>query len=135
MLERTLSLLARKEISPIKRRVTGFFLILGGLILALLGLASLSLSLFLWLSEQMPAWQAALSVSGLIFLASLILFLSGKLVMRRRHSVSAELEEEIRAIAAILLPESGKDREKKIWSLVAVAALIGMIVGRSAGKR
>jgi cyanate permease len=134
MLEKTLRLLATKEISLIKRRFSGLVLIFGSLMLALLALASLSFTLFLWLAERIPPWQAALSVSGVIFLASLLMWLAGKLIMRRRHSISTELEEEIRTIATILLPETGSDREKKIWSVVAVAALIGMIVGRSSGK-
>jgi hypothetical protein len=134
MLERAIGLLAKKEIALIKRRFAGLLVLLGSLILVPVGLAFLSLSLFLWLSERMPAWQAALFVSIPIFLVSLVLWLAGKLMMRRRHSINEELDEEIRTIAAILLPETGAAREKKVWSLVVIAALIGMIAGRSSGK-
>jgi hypothetical protein len=134
MLEKTIRLLATKEISLIKRRLAGLFLILGSMMMALIGVASLSFALFLWLSERMLPWQAALCVSGIIFLASLGLWLSGKLAMRRRHSISAEMEEEIRNIATILLPRAGKERERKVWGIIVVAALIGLIAGRSSGK-
>lgn len=134
MLEKAIHLLVSNEVSLIKRRFAGFFLIFCGFILMLLSAAFLSFSLFLWLSQRMPDWQAALFVTGVIFLASLVVLFAGKLITRRPRSINAELEEQIRAIAAILLPEKGKSREKRIWSLVAVAALIGMMVGRSSGK-
>jgi hypothetical protein len=134
MLERFVSRLVSTEVAGLKRRLSGVGLIVFGLLLLALAATFAFFSLYLWLSTMMEPWAAALAVAGIILLISLILWLSGRAMIRRQRRKAILLDEEIQALMAQLSADSGLGGKKPALSLVAAAALLGMLIGRRTTK-
>lgn len=127
MLPRLVSRLVRSEVAGIRRGLTGLALVLFALVLVLLAIVFMFLALYAWLSTQMAPWQAALVVTLALLVAGLVFWLVGRLRMRRRIRRDP-LDAEIRALANSLSQNSPSDKQK--LTLVAAAAVIGLIIGR-----
>lgn len=118
------------EIADAKRRVGGLVVILLALLLIVFSALIVLFAFYLWLSGIMPPWQAALVVAGCVFAAGLVIFLIGRSMMRRRVRSAERLEAEMQALMSQYSTGGDAPDEKKVYGLVAVAALTGLILGR-----
>jgi len=131
MLRQLFTTLLKSEMTELRRRSAGGVLLLCAI--ALLGLAVLFalLALYLWLSMQMLAWQAALVVFCVLILSAAVFWISGRSIMRRRKKRRDELDQSIHA----LLGTHGENGDSNApLGIIAAAALVGLIIGRTAGK-
>jgi len=131
MLRQLFTALLKSEMTELRRRSAGGVLLLGAI--ALLGLAVLFalLALYLWLSMQMLAWKAALVVFCVLILLAAIFWIGGRSMMRRRKKRRDELDQYIHAL---LGGDNENDESNASLGIIAVAALVGLIIGRKVGK-
>jgi membrane protein YdbS with pleckstrin-like domain len=130
MLQRLVSNLVSNEVTTFKRRVSGIALLVFTLAMLSLAAAFAFLALFLWLSTIIPAWYAALVVTMVIALFSVIVWLIGRSLLRSRQARATIINNEVRAFMGQLSQGSGKDASKRTLELLATAAAIGLIIGR-----
>ncbi len=131
MLRQLFTALLKSEMTEIRRRCAGGVLLLCAIwLLGLAGLFGL-LALYLWLSTQMVAWQAALVVVCVLVVIAAIFWISGRSKMRRHAKQRDEVDQYIHT----LLGRPGENEDgKSSLGIIAVAALAGLIIGRKAGK-
>lgn len=134
MLERLVSRLVSNQVTGLKHRLSGLGLIAFALLLLALAAVFAFLALHLWLSTMIEPWQAALAVAGIIILVSLALWLAGRAKIRRERGRTMLVDDEIQALIRQLSAEGGLGGTKPALSLVAAAALIGLVIGRRAPK-
>ena len=109
-------------------------LIVFGLLLLVLAATFVFFAIYLWLSTRMEPWLAALSVAGIIALLSVVLWLTGRAMIRRQRRKKILLDEEIQTLIRQLSADSGLGGRKPALSLVAAAALLGLLIGRRSSK-
>jgi uncharacterized membrane protein YecN with MAPEG domain len=134
MLQQLVSRLVSNGLADMKRRASGAGLMFFGLLLLVLAATFVFFAIYLWLSARMEPWLAALSVAGIIILLSLILWLAGRAMMRRQRTRSVLMDEEIQTLIRQLSAEGGLGGKKPALSLVAAAALLGLLIGRRSTK-
>lgn len=134
MLEHIVRRLVSNGMADLKRRVSGAGLIVFGLLLLVLAATFVFFAIYLWLSTRMEPWLAALSVAGIIALLSLVLWLAGRAMIRRQRRKKILLDEEIQTLVRQLSADSGLGGRKPALSLVAAAALLGLLIGRRSSK-
>ena len=134
MLQQLVSRLVSNGLADVKRRASGAGLIVFGLLLLALAVTFAFFAVYLWLSTKMEPWLAALSVAGIIVLISLILWLVGRSIMRRQRARSMLMDEEIQTLIRQLSADGGLGGKKPALSLVAAAALLGLLIGRRSSK-
>ncbi len=134
MLEHIVRRLVSNGMADLKRRVSGAGLIVFGLLLLVLAATFVFFAIYLWLSTRMEPWLAALSVAGIIALLSLVLWLTGRAMIRRQRRKKILLDEEIQTLIRQLSADSGLGGRKPALSLVAAAALLGLLIGRRSSK-
>ena len=130
MLQRLVSNLISNEVATFKRRVSGLALLVFTLVMLSLAAAFAFLALYLWLSTIIPAWYAALMVAMVIALMCVIVWLTGRSLLRRRQARATIINEEVRAFMGQLPRGSDKDAGKRTLELLATAAAIGLVLGR-----
>ena len=134
MLEHIVRRLVSNGMADLKRRVSGAGLIVFGLLLLVLAATFVFFAIYLWLSTRMEPWLAALSVAGIIALLSVVLWLTGRAMIRRQRRKKILLDEEIQTLIRQLSADSGLGGRKPALSLVAAAALLGLLIGRRSSK-
>ena len=134
MLEHIVRRLVSTGMADLKRRVSGAGLIVFGLLLLVLAATFVFFAIYLWLSTRMEPWLAALSVAGIIALLSVVLWLTGRAMIRRQRRKKILLDEEIQTLIRQLSADSGLGGRKPALSLVAAAALLGLLIGRRSSK-
>ena len=97
MLQRLVSNLVSNEVTTFKRRVSGMALLVFTMAMLSLAAAFAFLALFLWLSTIIPAWYAALVVTMVIALFSVIVWLIGRSLLRSRQARATIINNEVRA--------------------------------------
>ena len=93
MLQRLVSNLISNEVATFKRRVSGMALLFFTLVMLSLSAAFAFLALYLWLSTVIPAWYAALLVTMVIALLSVIFWLVGRSLLHRQQARSKIINE------------------------------------------
>ena len=134
MLEHIVRRLVSNGMADLKRRVSGAGLIVFGLLLLVLAATFVFFAIYLWLSTRMEPWLAALSVAGIIALLSVVLWLTGRAMIRRQRRKKILLDEEIQTLIRQLSADNGLGGRKPALSLVAAAALLGLLIGRRSSK-
>ncbi len=134
MLEHIVRRLVSNGMADLKRRVSGAGLIVFGLLLLVLAATFVFFAIYLWLSTRMEPWLAALSVAGIIALLSLVLWLAGRAMIRRQRRKKILLDEEIQTLIRQLSADGALGGRKPALSLVAAAALLGLLIGRRSSK-
>jgi hypothetical protein len=134
MLEHIVRRLVSNGMADVKRRVSGAGFILFGLLLLVLAATFVFLSAYLWLATRMEPWLAALCVAGIIVLLSLVFWLVGRSMIRRQRARKILVDEEIQTLIRQLSADGGLGGKKPALSLVAAAALLGLLIGRRSSK-
>jgi len=134
MLEHIVRRLVSNGMADLKRRASGAGLIVFGLLLLVLAATFVFFAIYLWLSTRMEPWLAALTVAGIIALLSLVLWLAGRAMIRRQRRKKILLDEEIQTLIRQLSADSGLGGRKPALSLVAAAALLGLLIGSRSSK-
>jgi hypothetical protein len=137
MLEELLGALVRSQVGNLKRRTGG--VILEGAALGMIGLATvfLSIAFYVFLSQHMQAWLAALILAVVASLVAMVLALIGRSLVRRK-----ELHQHAQMLSGLeklglLSSDSAKGKsdgneERETGpGLVAAALTAGVILGRS----
>lgn len=134
MLGQVLSLLLKREVADLKRRSAGGVLIAGGfMLLSLASLVGLA-ALYLWLSTRLDPWQAALAISVLLALLGGIIMLSGRSMVRRQHQMKQELDAYFKTLMNTAEKNVKPDKVGSPLSIVALAAIAGIVIGRKVRK-
>jgi glucan phosphoethanolaminetransferase (alkaline phosphatase superfamily) len=133
---RLVQLAAKTELLNVRQRLTNLFLILPVILFIFIAFIFALVGAFLWISEYLPAWQAALCVSGalLVFSALILGFISVSNRRRRQSRPIEDLQKELETMASSFLQETRQLPKKNRWQLIAAATLVGIIIGRSIGK-
>lgn len=134
MLEQIVRRLVSNGMADVKRRVSGAGFMIFGLLLLVLAATFVFFAAYLWLSTRMEPWLAALSVAGIIVLLSLVLWLIGRSMIRRQRAKKILLDDEIQTLIRQLSADGGLGGKKPALSLVAAAALLGLLIGRRSSK-
>lgn len=140
MLDELLGALVRSQVGDLKRRTGG--VILEGAALGMLGLATvfLSIAFYVFLSERMEAWLAALILAAVAGLVAVVLALIGRSLLQRRQRLErAEVLAGLRGFGLLSSNTGrgagdGKDGQEPGPALVAAALAAGVILGRSLRK-
>jgi NADH:ubiquinone oxidoreductase subunit 6 (subunit J) len=133
---RLVQLAAKTELLNVRQRLTNLLLILPIILFIFIAFLFALIGAFLWISEYLPAWQAALCISGalLVLSAMILVFISVSNRKRKRSRPIEDLQKELETMASSFFQETRQLPRKKRWQLIASATLIGIIIGRSIGK-
>ena len=113
-----------------RRRITGLGLLALTLVMLSLAAAFGFLGFYLWLLTLMPAWYAALLVTGMAVFLSLVLWLLGRTLLRRHQPRTKIITDEVQSFMGEFSHGTGGDNRKKTLELIATAAIVGLILGR-----
>lgn len=131
MLRQLISGLVREKAAQMGRRLAGLFVILFAVLLLFLGFLVSLFALYLWLSEQMPVWYAALCVAAILLVLAGTAFVIGRRSMRGRPRREIPADAELRTLLSDVAKAPGKQSS---LTLVAAAAVLGLLVGRNVSK-
>jgi hypothetical protein len=115
------------ELTDLRQRAAGFGLLVFAASLGVLSAAFCALSLYLALSAVLAPWQAAIAVATIAALLTMIFWLAGRRMLRRRWrplslvSVNHPIAEQSRA---------GAVQPVGWMSILATAAVVGFLLGR-----
>ena len=116
-------------LQSLKRQIFFAVSALFALILLFVALLFGLLAFYLWLSAGLlEPWQSALVIAGILLLLALLSLIVGRLSLRRHRRA----DDEVSAILQSLLsqPRDGPHGERGQLSLIVLAAVVGIVIGR-----
>lgn len=120
-------ILAQGELEAAKRKIGALVFFFIALIAFGVALAFGFAALYLWLATMMPAWQAALSVAVAALVVTLLLWLVGRVRMRRRPPAPAD------PLATLMTGRAKGENvktDRQNLGMVVGAVAVGAILGR-----
>ena len=136
-MEDLLNTFLRVQFGDVRRKTKGALLEVAAFGMIGLSTVLLFVGMFLWLSEQMEPWLAAMVLAGLSLLAALFLMLAGRSLLKRKepdpHQQVVSALKALGLFSQSDLTGSGKasERQKPGPAIVASALAAGLILGRS----
>ena len=130
-MQQLLSGLVRGGVAQISRRLAGLLILAFAALLLFLCFLALLFALYLWLAAQMAPWYAALCIAGILLFLAAFAWISGRRAMRGKVRRTDPAEDELRQMLAGIARHPGRQGS---LTLVASAAILGLLVGRNVSK-
>lgn len=133
MLTRLAGSFVKNELENVKRRIAGLAIIIFALSFVFLASVFGLLAAYLWLSEHVVPWQAALIIMAMLLSIAFILVLIGRRLLHRRREPRSKPEPYVNK--QVNPQEAGTDRKTNpLLTLIATAAVVGFSIGRRVSK-
>ncbi len=137
MLDDIIRNVVRAQFGDVRRRTRGA--VLEAAALGMTGLATFLIfaGLFIWLSDRIEAWLAAMLLAGVALFIAVVLMLMGRSLMRRKEPDPHDQAVSVLEALGLLSRNDGSNKTGDYGqpnggpALVAAALAAGLMLGRS----